>query len=72
MLLFSPLEFIEKLAAIIPKPRVHIVRYHGLFAPHSKNREKIVLKKTKRKRKLLGRQPKVVPLTNLACHGLGF
>lgn len=47
MLLFSPLELIEKLAAITPKPRVHTTRYHGLFAPHSKNRAKVVLGKTK-------------------------
>lgn len=45
MLLFSPLELIEKLAAIVPKPRAHTTRYHGLFAPHSKNRKKIVLGK---------------------------
>jgi Putative transposase len=47
MLLFSPLELIEKLAAIVPRPRVHTTRYHGLFAPHSKNRGKVVLGKTK-------------------------
>jgi hypothetical protein len=47
MLLFSPLELIEKLAAIVPRPRVHTTRYHGAFAPHSKNRTKVVLGKTK-------------------------
>lgn len=47
MLLFSPLELIEKLAAIVPRPRVHSTRYHGLFAPHSKSRAKVVLGKTK-------------------------
>ena len=47
MLLFSPLELIEKLAAIVPRPRVHTTRYHGAFAPHSKNRAKVVLGKTK-------------------------
>ena len=46
-LLFSPMELMEKLAALIPRPRAHITRYHGLFAPHSKNRHKIVLGKPK-------------------------
>jgi Putative transposase len=38
MILFFPLELIEKLAALVPRPRAHTTRYHGLFAPHSKNR----------------------------------
>lgn len=41
-LLFSPMELLEKLSAIVPKPRTHVTRYHGLFAPHSKHRNKIV------------------------------
>ena len=35
-------EFIEKLVAIIPQPRIHLTRFHGILAPHSKNRSKIV------------------------------
>ncbi len=27
--------FISRLAALVPKPRVHLTRYHGVFAPHS-------------------------------------
>jgi hypothetical protein len=49
-LLFSPLEFLEKLSAIVPKPRTHVTRYHGLFAPHSKHRNKIVKGKLKEKK----------------------
>jgi hypothetical protein len=30
----SPLEFVEKLAAIVPPPRVNQVRYHGVLAAH--------------------------------------
>lgn len=45
-LLFSPLELMEKLAALVPRPRAHITRYHGAFAPHSKARSKIVKGKT--------------------------
>ena len=35
---FAPLEFIEKLAALVPPPRMHIIRYHGVFAPNAKAR----------------------------------
>ncbi len=31
--LFEPLDFIARLAALVPRPRTHLVRYHGLFAP---------------------------------------
>jgi hypothetical protein len=32
---FEPLDFIARLAALKPTPRVHLTRYHGVFAPHS-------------------------------------
>lgn len=35
---FSPLERLEKLAALVPPPRVHQVREGGGVAPHSKLR----------------------------------
>src|SRR5206468_5756442 len=38
----SPLELLEKLAAIVPLPRVHLVRYAGCLAPHSTLREAII------------------------------
>src|SRR5207302_10396548 len=31
----SPVELLEKLAALVPLPRVHMVRYGGCLAPHS-------------------------------------
>jgi hypothetical protein len=31
----SPMEFLEKLATLVPLPRVHLVRYGGCLAPHS-------------------------------------
>ncbi len=40
--LFEPLDFIARLAALVPRPRSHLVRYHGLFAPHAKHRHYIV------------------------------
>jgi hypothetical protein len=41
-LLLSPMELIEKLSALVPVPRQNTVRYHGVLAPHAKDREKIV------------------------------
>jgi len=39
---FSPLEFLEKLAALVPPPRIHLTRFHGILAPHSKFRSLVV------------------------------
>jgi len=41
-IVLSPLELIEKLAALVPPPRVNLVRYHGVFAPRAKDRARIV------------------------------
>ena len=37
----SPLELLEKLAAFVPLPHVHLVRYGGCLAPHSHLRRAI-------------------------------
>jgi DNA-directed RNA polymerase subunit RPC12/RpoP len=37
-LLFEPIELMERLAAQIPKPRVNLVLYAGVLAPHAKLR----------------------------------
>ena len=39
---FSPHELIEKLAALVPPPRVHLIRYHGVLAPNAADRALIV------------------------------
>ena len=36
--IFEPLDFIARLAALVPKPRVNLTRFHGVFAPNSKYR----------------------------------
>jgi len=36
--IFEPLDFIARLAALVPKPRVNLTRYHGVFAPNSAHR----------------------------------
>jgi hypothetical protein len=40
--IFEPLDFISKLAALIPAPRVNLTRFHGVFAPNSKYRAGII------------------------------
>ena len=42
-LLFEPLEFLEKLAALIPRSHVNLVLYHGVLAPHARWRSRVVL-----------------------------
>ena len=41
-LLLSPMELLEKLAALVPPPRSHLLRYHGVLAPRAPARERIV------------------------------
>ena len=39
---FEPLVFIERLAALVPPPRMHQLTYHGVLAPGSSRRSEIV------------------------------
>ena len=41
-LLFEPIEFLEKLAALTPRPRINLVLYHGILAPHARLRAQAV------------------------------
>ena len=34
-ILLEPLDFIARLAALVPPPRVHLTRYHGVFAANA-------------------------------------
>ena len=33
---------IERLAALVPRPRVHLTTYHGVFAPAASYRDRVV------------------------------
>jgi hypothetical protein len=39
------MEVVEKLAALVPPPRQHLVRYHGVLAPNAKLRKQVVPQK---------------------------
>ena len=40
-IIFEPLDFIARLAALVPKPRVNLTRFHGVYAPNCKLRSVI-------------------------------
>jgi len=41
-IVFTPHELIEKLIPLIPRPRCHLVRYHGILGPAATDRAKVV------------------------------
>ncbi len=44
-LIMSPLEFMQRLAALVPRPRLHLIRFHGVLAPNAKLRALVVPQK---------------------------
>jgi hypothetical protein len=49
--IFEPMDFIARLAALVPKPRVNLTRFHGVFAPNSKHRVHVTPAKRGKRRK---------------------
>ena len=41
-LVMTPLEFLQRLAALVPRPRLHLIRFHGVLAPNATLRSQIV------------------------------
>jgi len=41
-LVMSPLEFMQRLAALVPRPRLHLIRFHGVLAPNARLRAMVV------------------------------
>ena len=41
-LVMTPLEFLQRLAALVPRPRLHLIRFHGMLAPNAALRSQIV------------------------------
>ena len=41
-IVMSALEFMQRLAALVPRPRLHLIRFHGVLAPHAKLRAAII------------------------------
>jgi len=40
-IIYEPLDFMARLAALVPKPRVNLTRFHGDYAPNCKLRSVI-------------------------------
>lgn len=38
----SAQEFMQHLAALVPRPRLHLIRFHGVLAPNAARRAAIV------------------------------
>jgi hypothetical protein len=59
--IFEPLDFIARLAALVPKPRVNLTKFHGVFAPNSRHHVIITpAKRNKVKQVLLTGQVKTL------------
>ncbi len=41
-MVMSPLKFMQRLAALVPRPRLHLIRFHGVLAPNAKLRAQVV------------------------------
>jgi hypothetical protein len=41
-LVMSPLEFLQRLAAVVPRPMLHLIRFHGVLAPNARLRAQVV------------------------------
>ena len=37
----SPLEFMQRLAGLVPRPRLHLIRYDGMLAPNARLRASV-------------------------------
>lgn len=42
-LVMSPLDFMQRLAALVPRPRLHLIRFHGVLAPNAKLRSLVLV-----------------------------
>jgi len=49
--IFEPLDFVARLVALVPKPRVNLTRFHGVFAPNSKLRSQVTPARQGKRRK---------------------
>jgi hypothetical protein len=41
-IVLTPMEFMQRLAALVPRPKLHLIRFHGVLAPNAMLRAKVV------------------------------
>jgi hypothetical protein len=44
--IFEPVELLERLAALVPRPRINLVLYHGVLGPRAAWRAAVVPRET--------------------------
>lgn len=54
---FDPIDFIGKLVALIPPPRLNLTRFYGVFAPNSNVRAKVTASQHSTRLQLWGMKP---------------
>tara|TARA_R110002072_G_scaffold180462_1_gene336476 strand:- start:109 stop:621 length:513 start_codon:yes stop_codon:yes gene_type:complete len=62
---FDPVDFIARLAALVPKPRINLTRYHGVLAPNHRWRGEVT---PARRGKALKTGANAVVRTPAECH----
>jgi len=62
---FEPVDFIARLAALVPKPRVNLTRYHGVLAPNHRWRGEVT---PARRGKAIKMGANAVVKTPAECH----
>ena len=45
-IVLDPLDFLSRLTSLVPRPRVHLIRFHSVFAPNCKYRSLVVPQST--------------------------
>jgi hypothetical protein len=60
-IILSPLEFMQRLAALVPRPRLNLIRFHGVLAPNAKLRSEIIPGSKKNKSHASDRNDDVPP-----------
>ena len=59
--IFEPLDFIARLVALVPEPRVNLTRFHGVLAPNSRHRALVTPAKRSRGNQVRVRDEPLTP-----------
>ncbi|MDP1638520.1 MAG: transposase, partial [Candidatus Nitrotoga sp.] len=66
-IVMSPLEFMQRLAALVPRPRLNLIRFNGVLAPNAKLRAEIIPDGMKSKSKPTDANDDVPQSTTSVC-----
>ncbi|SDZ14049.1 transposase [Nitrosomonas sp. Nm33] len=60
-IVMSPLEFMQRLAVLVPRPRLNLIRFHGVLAPNAKPHPEIIPDSKKNKNHVSDRNDDAPP-----------